>query len=104
GARLTVDAGGGDLAPQCFGHQGQVDAQAEVAAERGHPVVPPAEDPTLVVQQAVAVVQAHAEQVAQGGALGGRSQDVVLVPYRRIVHVAFVRRDVEVAQHHQLRV
>jgi uncharacterized membrane protein YeaQ/YmgE (transglycosylase-associated protein family) len=57
-------------------HQGEVDAQAEVAAERGLPVVPPAEHAGIVVVQAETVVQPERQQLLQRGAFRGRGQDV----------------------------
>src|SRR5690606_14598850 len=65
GARFAVDARFDRLAAQGVGDQGQVDAQAEVAAERGLAVIPPAEDAGLVVVQAEAVVQAQRQQPLQ---------------------------------------
>src|SRR3546814_8712944 len=57
-----------------------------------------------VVVQAEGVVQAQRLQAAQGVAFGGGGEDVVVVPDGRVVHVAVVGGDVEVAQHHQPRV
>src|SRR5690606_30505741 len=80
GARLAVDARLDRLRAQRVRYQGQVDAQAQVAAERGLPVVPPAEDAGLLAVQAERIVQAQRLQPHQRLALGGRSQDVALVP------------------------
>src|SRR3546814_6189642 len=57
--RFTIDAGFDGLLAQGVGDQGQVDAQAQVAAEGGLAVVPPAEDAAGVVVQAEGVVQAQ---------------------------------------------
>src|SRR3546814_5488744 len=99
----SSDVCSSDLA-QGVGDQGQVDAQARVAGEGGLAVVPPAEDAAGVVVQAEGVVQAQRRQAAQGVAFGGGGEDVVVVPDGRVVHVAVVGGDVEVAQHHQPRV
>src|SRR6478609_5131483 len=45
--------------------QHEIDAQAEVAAETGRAVIPPAEMPGLLVVQAEAVVQAEVGETAQ---------------------------------------
>src|SRR3546814_13211550 len=55
-------------------------------------------DTTLVRSQAPRL------RAAQGVAFGGGGEDVVVVPDGRVVHVAVVGGDVEVAQHHQPRV
>src|SRR3546814_3358345 len=78
--RFTIDAGFDGLLAQGVGDQGQVDAQAQVAAEGGLAVVPPAEDAAGVVVQAEGVVQAQRLQAAQGVAFGGGGEDVVVVP------------------------
>ena len=52
GARDAVDVGAAGLVAQRVGHQSEVDAQAEVAAERGLTVVPPAVLAGRVVEQA----------------------------------------------------
>src|SRR3546814_19761928 len=91
------------LLAQGVGDQGQVDAQAQVAAEGGLAVVPPAEDAAGVVVQAEGVVQAQRLQAAQGVAFGGGGEDVVVVPDGRVVHVAVVGGDVEVANNPQPR-
>ena len=49
-------------------------------------------------------MQAQRQQFVQRGAFGGRGQNAVIVPHHRIVHVAVIGRDVEIAEHHQLRV
>src|SRR3546814_6739602 len=77
GPGFAVDAGFDGLLAQGVGDQGQVDAQAQVAAEGGLAVVPPAEDAAGVVVQAEGVVQAQRLQAAQGVAFGGGGEDVV---------------------------
>lgn len=57
GARLTVDAHGLDVVFERIGDQGQVDAQAQVAPERGLPLIPPAEHAGLLPPQAEGIVQ-----------------------------------------------
>src|SRR5690606_19456522 len=96
-ARLAIDARGHRRPTQRVGHQGEVDAQAEVAAEGGLAIVPPAEDAAFVAVQPEAIVQPQVEQRTQRVALRAGGQDVALVPDRGIVHVALVGRDVEVA-------
>src|SRR3546814_12775776 len=75
----TKDTGVDGLLAKGVGDQSQVDAQAQVAAEGGLAVVPPAEDAAGVVVQAEGVVQAQRLQAAQGVAFGGGGEDVVVV-------------------------
>src|SRR3546814_17774608 len=75
------------------------DTEAQVWAEGGRAVVPPAEDAAGGVVKAEGVEQAQRLQAAQGVAFGGGGEDVVVVPDGRVVHVAVVGGDVEDAQH-----
>lgn len=69
--RFAVDVRRAGLVAQRIRNQRQVDAQAEVAAEAGLAVIPPAEEAAFAVMQAIGVVQAEVEQSFQRGALGG---------------------------------
>ncbi len=60
GTRDAVGVGAAGFVAQRVGHQGQVDAQAKVAAKAGLTVIPPAAEPAFAVMQAIRVVQAQA--------------------------------------------
>ncbi|MNS46147.1 hypothetical protein D3C72_786320 [compost metagenome] len=80
-----------------------VDAQARVAAEAHHPVVPPGEHLLRLFEQAERIDEAHRDQRLEGVAFLGRDQ-VLALPLGRIVHVAVFRGDVEIAEQRQLGV
>jgi len=82
-------------------HQQVVDAQAEVAAEGHHAVVPPRERALGLLEEAEGVDQAEVLQRAEGGAFGRRDVDLV---FPVGVGVAVFGGDVEVAGQHQVLV
>src|SRR5690606_17758831 len=78
------------------------DAQAEVAAERGLAIVPPTVMAAFVLEQAETVGKAEIGDGLECSAFRWRAQDPI-APGHRVMDVAVVRRDVEVAQYHQAR-
>src|SRR5262249_50075705 len=82
--------------------QDVIDAQAEIALEGVHPIVPPAERPVRLLEQTKAVLETDVEQAAERGTLGFAEQDSAL-PQPRIVHIAFFGSDIAVAQQGELR-
>src|SRR6185437_4626585 len=103
GARRAIDRRGCQLRAQCLAGQDQVDAQAQVAAERALPVIPPTEMSRVFHERAKRIDEAKIEDAAQRRALGFRAQHLS-APRFRIVHVAIVGRDIEIAQHDHLAV
>jgi len=96
--RHAVDPGAAATRPQRVADQDQIDAQAAIAPERALPVIPPRIVSAILFEQPKAVVQAERVQARKCRAFWRRAQHL-LVPQRGIVHVAVVRRDVEVAEH-----
>ena len=93
-AQGAVDAGARGRSGATLRYRGQVDAQAEVAPERGLAVIPTAEHAGLVVVRKP-VVQVQREQALQRARSALEVRIKFVVPDRRIVHVAVVGRDVE---------
>ncbi len=80
----------------------QVDAQARVATEGHHPVVPPRIRFLGLFEQPEAIREPGAQQRLQRRAFG-RAHVYRTFPGFGVVHVAVFRRDVEIAQHDEVR-
>ena len=83
---------------QDLGHQDEVDPHSLVPVERAGPVVPPAEQPVLVVEPPEHVDQTPRLAVGQGVTLGWLTW-VIAHELGRVPHVAVLGRHVEVAAH-----
>ena len=79
-----------------------IDAQAEVAAEPGHPVVPPTEAFRRLLEAAEAIAETELDQGLQRCALGFADQHLS-DPGRGIVDIVVGRRNVVVASHREPR-
>lgn len=99
-ARLAVDRARRASRGKRRGQQNVVDAQACVAAEREHPVIPPREALFGLLEAAERIDEAEREQLLEVRALL-RRDEVLADPFRRIVHVLVVRRDIEIAEQRQ---
>src|ERR1039457_6226833 len=104
-ARRAIDVATGAALSQCGGGQHQIDAQALIAAQGSSAVVPPTEGLRWLLEFAEHVAEADLQQLAQRLALGlGLADQHRSGPGLRVVHVAILRCDVEIAEHDQVRV
>src|SRR5688572_1510576 len=101
GPRGTVDRAGRAALGERRRREHQVDAQAPVAAERVHPVVPPAPGILRLFEAAEQVGKAKRRDSPERLAFRGADVDRSF-PLRRVVHVAVFRRDVEIADDQQV--
>jgi hypothetical protein len=101
-ARRLVDDAGAAGRRKRRRQQDMVDAQAAVEPEAHLPVVPPRVELGRLLEQAEGIDQAEFDKLAEGRALRFAAQDLVL-PRRRVMHVAVLRRDVVIAEQGQLR-
>src|SRR5690348_4864812 len=77
--------------------QDVIDAQAEIAPERVHAVVPPGERFLVLAEHPEAVFQSQGENIPERLALPRAAQDLAF-PFLWIVHVLVGGRDVVVAE------
>ena len=70
-ARPFVDPAGGAFGGQGRREQDMVDAQAKVATERGHAVIPPGVDALLLFEETEGIGQAQANQFLESGPFWG---------------------------------
>ena len=101
-AHFALDAGGSAACGERLRQQHVVDAQAEIALEAAHAVVPPREALLRLREAAEAVDEAQVEQAPEGGALGVGTEDLA-GPGGGVVHVAVFGSDVVVAGDDELR-
>ena len=95
---LLVDAAGSAGLCERSRAEDEIDAQAVIAAKAEHSVVPPAEEPLLLLEEPEEVAETHVEELAEGGPLGIAAEDLA-APLLGIVDVPVLRGDVEVAEH-----
>src|SRR5258706_14213773 len=107
--RWTLQSPWLDVDRRCATTQGElgadqdmVDAQAEVALETVHSVVPPGERFLPLGKHPEAVFQSHSKELPKGFPFPGAAQDLTF-PELRVVNVLIGRGDVVVAQHREAR-
>src|SRR6185436_7307504 len=96
-AGALVDPCGPALRGELLRQQDEVDAQAPAALERIQAVIPPREFLLGLLEQPERIGEAGIEQLAERRALGRRDVNAAF-PSLRVVHVAVLRRYVEVAE------
>ena len=81
-------------------HQDEIDAQAIVPAKCTLAIVPPAEGFLGLLEVAERIHESELRDARERGALFGTHVHAA-DPRRRVVHVAILGSDVEIAQHHE---
>src|SRR5258708_18529537 len=100
--RLDVDRRCAATQGELGADQDMVDAQAEVAFETVHSVVPPSERFLPLGKHPEAVFQSQSKELPKGFPFPGTAQDLTF-PQLRVVNVLIGGGDVVVAQHPQPR-
>src|SRR5690606_39736405 len=96
-ARFAVYRAAAQAVRDALVDQPEVDPQTGVAPEREHPVVPPGVRALGLLEVAKGIDEAGVDQGSKTLALGFGAVDLAR-PGGRVVHVAVLGRDVEVAQ------